>query len=247
MSTPNPLPLYTVAPDTIIVSTDVASTDCIIAKLVEEAALKNFFGFDLEIMLSKHVRLVQIATHERAYIFDIDLLGDATADTCVALAIYNKMMTIKLLMNVHRSLWIFTEYNTFNSQCVGLRDDYIPHVAMNPKYIKAIKGVLKKAKTLFQQANNERSGDGNRTWTEQVMPDATVLLNELTAAFLTYHLSLARPGIVIAIRRLVQSIDSRCNKYGMQIRHGLSPVRYIERTTSPIRGTGCSSYCVYDP
>lgn len=75
MSTPNPLPLYTITPDAIIISTDVVSTDHIIAKLVEEAALNNFFGFNLEITLSKHVQLVQIATHERAYIFDINLLG----------------------------------------------------------------------------------------------------------------------------------------------------------------------------
>lgn len=112
---------------------------------------------------------------------------DAAADACVALSIYDRMMAIEPLATARKSLWIFTEYDSFNSQCVGLRDDYAPHVAMNPKYIKAIEGAVRKARTLFQQANDELPGQDHRTWTEQVMPDATVLLDELTRAFSAYH------------------------------------------------------------
>lgn len=117
---------------------------------------------------------------------------DAAADACVALAIYDKMMAIEPLATARKSLWIFTEYDSLNSQCVGLRDDYAPHVAMNPKYIRSIEGALRKARTIFQQANETLPGDDTRTWTEQVMPEASALLDELTRAFSVYHARLDR-------------------------------------------------------
>lgn len=116
---------------------------------------------------------------------------DAATDAYVGLAIYDTMMAVQMLANARRSLWIFTEYDAFKSQCIGLRDDYVPYVAMNPKYIKAIEGAVRKARTLFEQANDERPGDVNRTWTQQVMPKETILLDALTSAFSSYHLSLA--------------------------------------------------------
>ncbi|KAF9487625.1 ribonuclease H-like protein [Pleurotus eryngii] len=286
MNPPQQLPSFTPLP--LLLASGVKNADEIVDKLGDEAVSNNFFGFDLEITTCKRVRLVQIATRQQAYIFDIDLLGGfpksleiflgnpayiklgvgvagdakvlkkvhkvelrgggelsrlhrmfdmsgakldiafslcvalqtltekwlgmrldkslqtgkewdgtlgdhhynyAAADACVAVAIYDKMMANHLLANARTSLWIFTDIDPSTAKCIGLSDDYAPHMATNPKYIKAIEGALRKAMEIFEQANDERPGDGNRTWTEQAMPNAVALCDALTTAFSAYHLN----------------------------------------------------------
>lgn len=70
------LPLFTAVEFTFLVATTVVEADKFVQTLTASAAAPaNVFGFDVELTPCRAVRLVQIASREQAYVFDISLIG----------------------------------------------------------------------------------------------------------------------------------------------------------------------------
>ncbi|KDQ22051.1 hypothetical protein PLEOSDRAFT_169993 [Pleurotus ostreatus PC15] len=286
MTTNAPLPLFTIDPNSVVVATNVPLSEGYVAKLIKDAQICPFFGFDVELTPCKEVRLVQIASRNAAYVFDIDkisyfpdvlksflrndkyvkigvgVLGDAKAlldsdevelagagelsrlhrmfdltgalsglhfsscvaldtlakvwlsrgldkalqpahewvgelsvehytyaatDAAVALAIYHRMMSVKILSNARPRLWIFSGYDACSREAVGLVKDYAPYAALSTQCITSMEGLLAKMKRRHQDADNTLPGDDFHTWTEKTIPEAVKLCASLTMAFEVYN------------------------------------------------------------
>ncbi|KAG9220233.1 hypothetical protein CCMSSC00406_0009554 [Pleurotus cornucopiae] len=72
MATNAPLPLFTINPTSVAVATNVKLSEAYVAQLIKDAKTCPFFGFDVESMPSRQVRLVQIASRKTVYVFDIN-------------------------------------------------------------------------------------------------------------------------------------------------------------------------------
>ncbi|KAF4567076.1 hypothetical protein EYR36_010692 [Pleurotus pulmonarius] len=72
------LPLFTPLDFTFLVATTVDEADNFVQTLTASTvAPANVFGFDVELTSSRAVRLVQVASLEQAYVFDISLIGSS--------------------------------------------------------------------------------------------------------------------------------------------------------------------------
>ncbi|KDQ22530.1 hypothetical protein PLEOSDRAFT_163433 [Pleurotus ostreatus PC15] len=285
MTTNAPLPLFTIDPNSVLLATNVALTEAYVKQLIQEAHTCSFFGLAVELMPCTQVRLVQIASGNAVYVFDINrithfpdtlksflrneayvklgvgVLGAAKAlhtdevelasagelsrlhrmsdlsgaisgipfascvamntltktwlrrslnkdlqpahqwigklrdehyihaatHAAVALAIYHRMMTDKVLRNARPRLWIFSAYDACTSEPVGLVKEYAPYAAMSTQYITSMEGSLAQMKKRFRDADNTLEGDDFNTWTELMMPEAVVLCASLTRAFDVYN------------------------------------------------------------
>lgn len=112
---------------------------------------------------------------------------DAATDAAVALAIYHRMMSVKILSNARPRLWIFSGYDACSREAVGLVKDYAPYAALSTQCITSMEGLLAKMKRRHQDADNTLPGDDFHTWTEKTIPEAVKLCASLTMAFDVYN------------------------------------------------------------
>ncbi len=75
MTTKAPLPLFTIEPNSVVVATNVALSEAYVKQLIQDAHTCSVFGFGMQLMPSSQVRLVQIASDNTVYIFDLNKIN----------------------------------------------------------------------------------------------------------------------------------------------------------------------------
>ncbi|KAG5222779.1 hypothetical protein IMY05_C2125000300 [Salix suchowensis] len=75
MATKAPLTLFTLDAYRLIIAEDLDFADDCIRQLIEDSQTSPFFGFDIELKTSGAVRLIQLASRNCVYVFEIDKLG----------------------------------------------------------------------------------------------------------------------------------------------------------------------------